>query len=155
MPTVKSRKKVKRRRKLSRSLRANARSAMRLRPAPHSTYLFDRGRHPAPMLTANKPARQANYFQTGNVPQRCTAAAIGAPHVSIQHMCEFSFQAGNSRQQNREFRNRKARKLRQKEAGKRTSRAAPRAEKSRATQKTRDRARLRAARGPAERLRSE
>jgi len=27
------------------------------------------------MLTANKPAGRGNYFQTGNVPQRCTAAA--------------------------------------------------------------------------------
>src|SRR5277367_6097644 len=51
---------------------------MRLRPATHSTHLFDRQSHPAPMLTANKPARQVNYFQTGNVPQRCTAPARAA-----------------------------------------------------------------------------
>lgn len=52
---------------------------MRLRSATHSPHLFDRQRHPAPMLTVHKAARQVNYFQTGNVPQRCTKANIRAP----------------------------------------------------------------------------
>ncbi len=58
---------------------------MRLRPATHSTHLFDRQRHPAPMLTANKPTSQENYCQTGNVPQRCTATSIREPCFELAH----------------------------------------------------------------------
>jgi len=37
------------------------------------------------MLTAHKAARQANYFQTGNVPQWCTTANIRAPCFASAH----------------------------------------------------------------------
>jgi hypothetical protein len=71
---------------------------MRLRPAMHSPHLFDRQRHPAPMLTVHKAARQANYFQTGNVPQRCTTANIRAPCFASAHQpaAHQSRQHGNN-----------------------------------------------------------
>jgi hypothetical protein len=86
---------------------------MRLRPTTHSPHLFERQRHPARMLTADKPARQGNYFHTGNVPQRCTTASRRASCFESAHAGGFirlratrnnpTVKQANRKQRNREL----------------------------------------------------
>jgi hypothetical protein len=58
---------------------------MRLRPPTPFAHGLDRPRHPAPLRKANPPSRQGNYFQTGNVPQRRTAASRRASCFDSAH----------------------------------------------------------------------
>ncbi len=117
---------------------------MRLRLVTHSAYLCDRQRHPAPMLTANKPARRENYFKTGNVPQRCTAPRIRVTCFE-SHTRKFLSDARNREQGSREAGNWRAGKHRKNRERNSASRAAHR-EIPRRAKKTRNRKRLRVAR---------